>query len=96
MGFPGGSVVKNPPPNGGDAGSIPGSGRAPVEGNGNAFQYSCLGNLMGRGTWQAIVHGVSKELDTTWQLNHNIRPPTCSFNHEKTVLDLRISPALYI
>ena len=29
MGFPGGSVVKNPPANAGDAGSIPGVGRAP-------------------------------------------------------------------
>ena len=35
MGFPGGSVVKNPPANTGDAGSIPGPGRFPVEGNGN-------------------------------------------------------------
>ena len=34
-GFPRGSVVKNPPANAGDAGSIPGSGRAPTEGNGN-------------------------------------------------------------
>ena len=30
--FPGGSVVKNPPANSGDAGSIPGSGRSPGEG----------------------------------------------------------------
>ena len=30
-GFPGGSVVKNPPANAGDAGSIPGSGRSPEE-----------------------------------------------------------------
>ena len=29
MGFPGGSVVKNPPANAEDAGSIPGSGRSP-------------------------------------------------------------------
>ena len=28
MGFPSGSVVKNPPANSGDAGSIPGSGRS--------------------------------------------------------------------
>ena len=28
-GFPGGSVVKNPPANAGDLGSIPGSGRFP-------------------------------------------------------------------
>ena len=32
----------------GDTGSIPGSGRSPGEGNGNPFQYSCLGNLMDR------------------------------------------------
>ena len=41
-GFPGGSVVKNPPANAGDTGSIPGSGRSPGEGNGNPLQYSCL------------------------------------------------------
>ena len=41
-GFPGGSVVKNPPANTGDAGSIPGSGRSPGEGKGNPFQCSCL------------------------------------------------------
>ena len=31
MGFPGGSVVKNPPTNAGDTGSIPGLGRSPGE-----------------------------------------------------------------
>ena len=35
--FPGGSVVKNPPINAGDLGSIPGSGRSPGEGNGNSL-----------------------------------------------------------
>ena len=35
-------VVKNPPANAGDAGSTPGSGRSPGEGNGNPLQYSCL------------------------------------------------------
>jgi len=39
-------VVKNPPANAGDAGSIPGLGRSPGEENGNPFQYSCLGNAM--------------------------------------------------
>ena len=38
-GFPGGSVLKNPPARSGDPGSIPGSGRSPGEGNGNPFQY---------------------------------------------------------
>ena len=61
MGFPGGSVVENPPANAGDAGSIPGSGRSPREGNGNPLQYSCLRNPMDRRTWQAIVCGVTKE-----------------------------------
>ena len=49
MGFPGGSVVKNPPANAGDMGSIPGSGISPGGGNGNPLQYSCLGNPMDRG-----------------------------------------------
>ena len=44
----------------GDVGSIPESGRFPGGGNGNPLQYSCLGNLMDRGTWWVIVHGVSK------------------------------------
>ena len=42
MGFLGGTVVKNPPANAGEMGSIPGTGRSPVERNGNPFQYSCL------------------------------------------------------
>ena len=44
----------------GDAGSIPGSGRSPGEGNDNPLQYSHLGNPMNRGAWQATVHGVVK------------------------------------
>ena len=62
-GFSGGSVVKNPPANAGDAGLITRLGRFPGEGNGNPLQYSCLGNLMDRGAWWATVHGVTKESD---------------------------------
>ena len=51
MGFPGGSVVKNPPANAGDRGSIPMSGRSPGEGHGNPLPYSCLENPMNRGAW---------------------------------------------
>jgi len=36
-GFPGGSVVNNPPANAGDASSIPGLGRSPGEGSGNTL-----------------------------------------------------------
>ena len=53
-------MVKTLPANAGDLGSIPGSGRSPGEGNGSSLQYSCLGNLMDRGTWQATVYGVAK------------------------------------
>ena len=49
----------------GDTGLIRGLGRYPGEGNGNPLQYSCLGNAMNREVWQATVHGVTKELDTT-------------------------------
>ena len=62
-GFPGGTAVKNRPANAGDTrdtGSIPGSGKAPGEGNSNSFQYSRLGNPMDRGDWQATVQGVAK------------------------------------
>ena len=31
-----------------------------LEGNGNPFHYSCLGNSMDRGAWRATVHGVAK------------------------------------
>ena len=60
LGFPGGSVVKNLPAGVGDAASIPGSGRSPVEGNGNLLQYSCLRNPMGRGAWRATVRGAAE------------------------------------
>ena len=56
-------MVNNLPTNAGDTrdvGSIPGSGRAPGEGNGNPLQYSCLGNPMDRGAWRATVHAVAE------------------------------------
>ena len=57
-------LVKNPTCNAGDLRSIPGLGRSPGEENGHPLQYSCLGNPMDRGAWQATIHGVAKE-DTT-------------------------------
>ena len=35
--------------------------KIPEERNGNPLQYSCLGNPMDRGAWQATVYGVAKE-----------------------------------
>ena len=63
-GFPGGTVVKNPPANAGDTGDLgltPGSGRFPGVENGNPLQY-----LAWRIPWteepdgRATVHGVTK------------------------------------
>ena len=52
MGFPGGSMIKNPSSNAGDAGDI-GSvsrlGRFLGVGNGNPLLYSCLESFMDRG-----------------------------------------------
>ena len=58
-------MVKNPPANAGDMGSIPKLGRSPGEGNGNPLQYSYLENSMDRGAWKATVQGVAKESDMT-------------------------------
>ena len=63
--LPGRSVVKNPPANSEDMGSIPGLGRSPGERNGNPLQYSCLWNSMDRRTWWTQVHGVTKESNRT-------------------------------
>ena len=53
-------MVKNLLANAENAGLIPGSGRSPGVGNGNPLQYSCLGNPMNRGAWQAAVHGLAR------------------------------------
>ena len=77
VGFPDGSVVKNTPTNAGDTISIPGWGRSPRRGNGNPCQYSCLGNPMDRGVWQATFHGVSKELDKTEYAKYQVPSKWC-------------------
>ena len=53
-------MVKNLPAYAGDVGSVHGSGSSPRGGNGNQFQYSCLGNPMDRGAGRATVHGVAR------------------------------------
>ena len=60
--IPGGTVVKNPPVNAGDAGDkglIPGLGRCPGGENGNPLQYfRSMENSMDRGAWRATVRGL--------------------------------------
>ena len=56
---------------------IPGSGRSSGGGNGNLFQYSCLGNLTDRGTWWATVPGGTKS--QTQQLKYKNQQAICQF-----------------
>ena len=84
-GFPGGTLVKNPPAN---AGLIPGLEGFPGGSNGNPLQYTCLKNPMDRGTWRATVHGVEKSqtrLRTTQQLRTETSPLLLSFHWPKLV-----------
>ena len=46
--------------NAGDEGLIPELGRSLGEENSNPLQYSCLGNPMDRGGWEATVLGVTR------------------------------------
>ena len=78
MGFPDGSVVKNPPVKAGDArntDSIPRLERSPGGGNGTSFQYSCLENSIDREAFSPWGH---KELDATEQLS------VCTHMHAHT------------
>ena len=43
-------------------------------------QHSCLRNPMDRRAWQALIHGVVKESDTTERLNSN--------NNNKSLLEI--------
>ena len=66
MDFSGSSAVKDWPAKAGDAGLIPGLGRYHGEWTGSPLQYSCLGNAMDRGAWQATYSPWGcKKLDTT-------------------------------
>ena len=63
--FPDGSVVKRLPANAGNAGSIPGWGRSPGEGNSNTLQYYSLGNPQGQRSLAGYSSWGCKESDMT-------------------------------
>ena len=72
-------MVKNLPANAGDAGdlgSVPGLGKSPAEGDGNALQDSCLKSSVGREAWQAAVLGVAKS--QTWLSTHTYKCFSCT------------------
>ena len=86
-------VVKNLPANAGDereVNSIPGSGRSPGGGHGNPLQYSCLENPMGRGAWQATVHGVARSQTQLNQLSmhSHLIPITHTHTHTHSLRTL--------
>ena len=86
MGFPGGSVVKNPPTSAGGAGEVgssPGWARSPGEGNGNPLQSSCLENPMDRGAWWAAVHGVAQSRTRLTQKTGSLPAPLSTWFHEE-------------
>ena len=58
-GFPGGSVGKNLPAM--EETQVQSLGQeGPLEKKRQPTSYSCLGNPMDRGAWQATVHGVTR------------------------------------
>ena len=67
-------MVKNPPADAGDVGSIPGLGRPPGGGNGNPLQCSCLEKITDGGARRAAVHGVAKNWE---QLSVNVHSRIC-------------------
>ena len=89
FGFSGGSVVKNPPTNVGDKGSVPWSGRYPGVGNSNALQYSCLEKY-----GQRILAGCSpwlQRIGHDWETEHaharvRVRTHTHTHTHTHTIL----------
>ena len=86
-GFPSGSAVKTAYSAGapGGPGLIPGSGRYFGGVYGNPLQYSCLENLMIRGTWQATVHRVwnSRNLPTVLHSGAPVYIITNSVGHHQ-------------
>ena len=74
-------MVKNPPANAENSGSMPESGRCPGEGNGNPLQYSSLGNLMDRGGWWATIHGVTKSQIQLIDLAHLVDARACGLSN---------------
>ena len=72
LGFPGGSDGKESTRNGGDVGSIPGSGRSPEEGHGNPPVF-----LPGESPWTEEAGGLqsmgSQRVRRNWMTKHSTR-----------------------
>ena len=82
-GFPSGSVSKESSCNVGDLGSIPGLGRYPGEGHGNALQYSCLENPHGQRCLVGCSLWGSQRVRYDW-LSTQHKPSLKDFEHNLT------------
>ena len=88
-------MIKNLPATTGDVGLIPGSRRSPGEGNGNPFQYSCLGNptdkrsLLDYSPW--VCKRVGHDLATEQHSNVNLYTHLCIIHRSCTVSSARMS-----
>ena len=72
-GYQGDLVVKNLPANAEDMGSIPNLGRFSWRRKWQPTPAFLPGNPMDRRVWQATVHGVAKESDTTEQQQQTLK-----------------------
>ena len=79
----------------GDPGVIPGLGRSPGGGHGNPFRFSCLENLMGRGTWWAAVHRVAKSWAWLKWLSMHARTHIYAWYHHWGTLGQKYMIPLY-
>ena len=68
-------MVKNPPADARDVGSIPGLGGSPGEGHGNPLQCSCLEIPRDGGAWWAAVYGVAQSRTRLKRLSSNSSSP---------------------
>ena len=86
-------VVKNPLASAADASSIPGSRRAPGEGDGIPLRYPGLGNSTDRGAWWATVCGVAKSQTQVKQLStqHSTFSGTIFPDNLPFILDIYVS-----
>ena len=73
-------MLKHPPANAGDLGSIPGSGRSPGGGHGNPLQDSCLEKHHDQRSLWATVHGVTQSWTrlSTSQNKEHFKKSACS------------------
>ena len=93
-GFPCSSAGEESACNAGDPGSIPELGRSPRGRHGNPLQYSCLENLMNKGTWWATVHGVAESNTTMTKHSTSTSETTTTLPPPPYLQDMVYSDAL--